>query len=445
MHETAFGFYFLFRDCALGCARAGCVLLVFSSSGVVFIFFLILGMGFFASSSAIDPAVFSFFFSSPGWTSTVFVFFIIIVRSPYHTYVCTFFLFLYLPLVWFFDPWYYLPMSLLFYQNALLTNPLNYIHPVLVMSSTTYLFSSCVRLTGLFFSRQLFTVYLYSYFFHSRFTPYYLFIAGAALVLGCFWALQLSTWGGWWVWENSELVLLFLFFLLVVLLHAYFVIFEFFLINSLAVFLIIQYVATWLFVFWWNPTSLHTFSIISVFFFHHYFAATAFLFFVDIFIDRRIRTVPYLFFLGPLTPVLLLSCWASLWFSWAPFLGGGFLIIVAFVCMQTRVFRSYAILVGHLLFLVFFILVFFFTFSSYALIIAWLFASDLVPFFCFLGAGVTNLCSLLYFQTEPTYVDSARYLPLTRLVFSLYSQYNTLAFLDPIFVFLCVFVMYFYG
>lgn len=182
-----------------------------------------------------------------------------------------------------------------------------------------------------------------------------------------------------------------------------------------------------------------------MFFFHHYFAVATFLVFVITLTDRRTRTVPYLFFLGFITPSLLLSCWVGLWLSWASFLGGFFLIKIVFVCTRTRGFRSCMVLVGHLLFLLFLVLVLFFNFSSHAFVMVWLFVSELMSFFYFSGAGVINFCSILYLQTEPIYAGSAYYLPLTRLVFSLYSSYSTLAFLDPVFVFICVFVMYFYG
>ena len=405
---------------------------------------MISGVGFFTSSFAADLTVFSFFLSSSGWTDLVFVFFFCTVLIPYYPDAFLLFFYLYLPLAWFFDPWHYFPTSLLFYQNTLLTNSLNLVHPILVTGSTVFLLSSCLSLTGLCFSPRPFYFYFYFYFLHFRQALYFLLMAGVALLFGCFWALQLSTWGGWWVWENSELFLLFLFFLLVTLLHTYFIISRFSLTNSLAILLLIEYIVFWLFVFWWNPNSLHTFSAISGFFFHHYFAITAGLLLFFTLNVRCVNAAPYLFFHNFFPPTLLLGCWVGLWFNWTSLLGGFFLITASYVFMKARVFRPRMVLINHLFFLVFLVLVVFFNFNPDAPTVVWLPGSCFMSFIYFLEAVTTNLYFLPYLQTDLTYSGNLYYLPHTGLGFTLHNSRSTLAYLDPTFVFLCVSVTCFY-
>lgn len=440
-----FLFLFFLWEQYIGFFWASCVLLILGGSGAVFICFLILEVSTFTSSLATDLTIFSFFLSSPEWTNVAFIIIFFIVWPVRCSYTFILLFYLYLPLVCFFDFWYYSSTSVLFYQNTLLTNSLNLIHPVLVIGSTVYLLSFCVNLTSLFFLPQSFDFYLYLCFFHSRWLLYYVLMAGIALLFGCFWALQLGTWGGWWVWENSELFLLFLFFLLVTLLHSYFTVFGFFLVNALAIFCLVQYEMVWLFVFWWNPDSLHTFSLVSAFFFHHYFVGATCLLFFIIFTTGRTYFVSYFFICDFFPPTLLLGCWAGLWFSGASLLGGFFLIMLLYIFMDVRVFKSPAVLTGHLLFLIFLVLVIFFNFSSYAPVIVWLLNPYLAPLVYFIEAVVISFCSLFYLQTEPIYQSNLHYVPFTGLSFASRNLYSAFAYAEPIFVFLCASVICFYG
>nr|YP_011027843.1 Cytochrome c-type biogenesis protein CcmF_i [Euplotes cristatus]UPM52053.1 Cytochrome c-type biogenesis protein CcmF_i [Euplotes cristatus] len=443
--SVVFSFCFYYGYGALSFFRTTCVLLFVRNGEAVFFFFVTLGVGFFIPSFATDLTVFSFFLTSPGWTNVVFIFFLLAVRFFPYLLVFSLLFYLFLSLGWFFDPWYYLPTSLLFYQNTLLTNPLNLTHPVLVTGSIVCLFGACVGLIGLGCTPYSFIYYFYLFFLNSRRSLYYVVTAGTALLFGCFWALQLSTWGGWWIWENSELLLLFLFFLLVALLHSYFVVGSFFLVYLLAIFFLLHYILTWLFVFWWSPNSLHTFSTVSVFFFSHYVTTIGLFLLFIIFTTWRTRTVPYCFFRSFFVPTLMLCCWIGLWLSWVIFLGAGFLAAVAYIFMTLRVFKSRVVLFSHLLFFVFFLLAIFFNFSSYVGISIWLLIPCSEPLIYFIEAVATRFCLLSYLQTEPIYPGTLVYLPFIGLSFIPHNLYTVCAYLDPIFVFLCVSVICSYG
>lgn len=87
--------------------------------------------------------------------------------------------------------------------NELLLNTLNKYHPFIFYLSAIYLVSSCLLLVNIFFINNLFSVNkLFTYeIYLVRIT---LLVNLLALFLGSWWAIQESTWGGWWNWDASE-------------------------------------------------------------------------------------------------------------------------------------------------------------------------------------------------------------------------------------------------
>jgi hypothetical protein len=100
--------------------------------------------------------------------------------------------------------------------NGLLTNSLNYYHPLILYSSFFSLVSILFLYNDSYYSYKYYSYSLYLYL------SYYLRQVSAtlsllALFLGSWWAAQEGTWGGWWNWDTSEvlgwLVLLYFFIL----------------------------------------------------------------------------------------------------------------------------------------------------------------------------------------------------------------------------------------
>lgn len=90
--------------------------------------------------------------------------------------------------------------------NPLLINPLNFVHPVLV--NFFLLFNLLCLVTFLFSTCDL--NFFYKYLLGFLKTPIILsLIMLSTLFLGGFWAFQVGTWGGWWIWDLSETLLIF--------------------------------------------------------------------------------------------------------------------------------------------------------------------------------------------------------------------------------------------
>lgn len=90
--------------------------------------------------------------------------------------------------------------------NPLLINSLNLVHPFLVNFFLFFNFLVLIIMAFKFLNLAFFyeqvrnlvgCVFLLSIIFFT------------SLFLGSFWALQMTTWGGWWVWDLSETVLIF--------------------------------------------------------------------------------------------------------------------------------------------------------------------------------------------------------------------------------------------
>lgn len=90
--------------------------------------------------------------------------------------------------------------------NPLLINSLNLIHPFLV---NFFLIFNLINLIIIILNSSGF-IFFYEKLLNATrciLIPSFFFLI--SLFLGGFWALQIGTWGGWWVWDLSETLLIF--------------------------------------------------------------------------------------------------------------------------------------------------------------------------------------------------------------------------------------------
>ena len=148
-----------------------------------------------------------------------FIFFLIITTVLNYYINCTIFLLILVSINnWFLTYPETISLNLNYLnKNLLLDNTLNLVHPPLLYLSWSLAFAV---LTCLF----LFNLLNYwggPWILKSNFnllipSTYSTLIT---LILGSFWAWQTGTWGGWWVWDSSEVLLLLLFILNCLILH----------------------------------------------------------------------------------------------------------------------------------------------------------------------------------------------------------------------------------
>ena len=89
--------------------------------------------------------------------------------------------------------------------NTLLTNSLNYYHPILLYSSFFFLTSIILLYNDSYYSSYHYAYAAYAYLsdYLAQFTN---LLSLIALFLGSWWAVQEGTWGGWWNWDASEVL-----------------------------------------------------------------------------------------------------------------------------------------------------------------------------------------------------------------------------------------------
>jgi hypothetical protein len=108
--------------------------------------------------------------------------------------------------------------DLYIYINYLLHNVLNYIHPPLLQMLTCYIYT--LTFINMLVSVSYLPDYKYNYFLKLNLNATFLYsLIFLTLFLGCFWAQQLSIWGGWWNWDSSEFLLIIILALIVVINH----------------------------------------------------------------------------------------------------------------------------------------------------------------------------------------------------------------------------------
>jgi cytochrome c biogenesis factor len=101
----------------------------------------------------------------------------------------------------------YFLVSIPYFFNNLLTNPLNKYHPVMFFTSYLFLFSMS-NFSNPFFSYKSFNSRVNTQqcnrFFIFKKLSIYILLLTVSLYLGSWWALQEGSWGGWWNWDASE-------------------------------------------------------------------------------------------------------------------------------------------------------------------------------------------------------------------------------------------------
>lgn len=105
--------------------------------------------------------------------------------------------------------------------NFLLANGLNEVHPPLL-----YLSVACILVNTLLLYTYNLTWTFFSklYFINFIKSIYSLKMTFTALFLGSWWAFQESSWSGWWAWEISETLLLYLYAVTLMFFHVRFTI-----------------------------------------------------------------------------------------------------------------------------------------------------------------------------------------------------------------------------
>lgn len=93
------------------------------------------------------------------------------------------------------------------FVNSLLLNSLNSVHPPLIYAFLLFLFILILFSFCFFFTRTLNQTAIF-YFQLLLFVNFAIYVFVFTLFLGGFWAFQVTTWGGWWVWDFSEALLL---------------------------------------------------------------------------------------------------------------------------------------------------------------------------------------------------------------------------------------------
>lgn len=102
--------------------------------------------------------------------------------------------------------------------NLLLSNNLNKYHPYILYTSSFILVTGYISLYLRFDNKYDYYIIYRNIILFSNRTLVWNFIA---LLLGSWWALQEGTWGGWWNWDTSEVLGLFIFILSLLFVHSY--------------------------------------------------------------------------------------------------------------------------------------------------------------------------------------------------------------------------------
>ena len=89
--------------------------------------------------------------------------------------------------------------------NTLLTNSLNYYHPLILYSSFFSLTSILFLYNDSYYSSQHYAYPSYAYL-SDYLSQIAITLSLIALFLGSWWAVQEGTWGGWWNWDASEVL-----------------------------------------------------------------------------------------------------------------------------------------------------------------------------------------------------------------------------------------------
>jgi hypothetical protein len=194
-----------------------------------------------------------FIFWTNYWFLFIFFMFINIINwIHFYNYYSNIYIYL---IVFFFLPYtgeifdFYLSSYLLsflninlFNINFLLLNNLNKYHPFILYTSAAYILF--LLYFFLFFQISNFNYFKNFFCFKTQINLVWcnLNLIVSALYLGSWWALQESSWGGWWNWDASETLGLLIFFFIIRIIHStnvinFYIFFQY--LSSILIFLII--------------------------------------------------------------------------------------------------------------------------------------------------------------------------------------------------------------
>nr|ACX30979.1 heme lyase [Moneuplotes crassus] len=189
--------------------------------GVFYFFYLMFLFDWAAPLN--DIQLFSFFNTAPVWHLFVICYLITFWFMFFKNQIVLFYF-----LVPFLGQFFFLNSSfsiehVLFFSNTnpLLNNSLNYLHPLIM--NTLYVASLLSLILPFWFFISIIPVresILAPLPLLRQFYSLTLCLL-LALVFGTFWAAQLDTWGGWWVWDSSEILLIQFLLVLIVGFHAW--------------------------------------------------------------------------------------------------------------------------------------------------------------------------------------------------------------------------------
>lgn len=163
--------------------------------------------------------------------------------------------------------------------NPLLTNPLNQIHPLL-----TYIFHIYTALVT-FQTGTLRDVRI-PYSWKLRILLPVVLLGMTSTLLGMFWAEQLESWSGWWVWDPSEILILLTTVLVLKLLHSRRVKKCLGTVQILYTKYTLLIVIYWVYTFSYLNTTLHSFTGVDLFFYKSWLVSIALVWMVSVAITQ---------------------------------------------------------------------------------------------------------------------------------------------------------------
>ena len=101
--------------------------------------------------------------------------------------------------------------------NVLLFNSLNSIHPFLTHICISFIY--CLLFSSLYGLNNLYlNLWFVNYYWYVIKCSYFCLLFNISLSM--WWAFQEGTWGGWWSWDISEIIIIFFLYIFLILLHS---------------------------------------------------------------------------------------------------------------------------------------------------------------------------------------------------------------------------------
>ena len=414
-----------------------CVFLVLRTVSTFFELysFILLFFLFFLFFGFLDIATLSLFITSFNWNTLVWFFLslyvIYYVFGLYFNYLFIY-LFGFLYCFAFFENFLeiYTPVP-----NVLLLNALNYIHPLFTGIYYTLVLFYLFYVPIIFFFRNYPNLVFCFFIFFIRQFLFFFFLGTVTLFLGMFWASQLETWGGWWVWDPSELLLLVVLVIGTTTIHTKLSIYRVPLFFFKVLFFL--FVIYWGFVFIYSAAGLHTFTTrITLLPSNYFFYLTVSSFFLFFSSGVRIHKTQRVFFIFLIffSYSLVLFFFSSTWFFLSTILYFRLIILEVIYTKKKHLYL-------HLIFLSSFSIVWFLTlkpffFTDSPLDSMYMFTFSCLPF-------ISNKREVAFMQDEFLYTHVS-----SLFVYFFHLRLNNFSFffdLGTPFVFFCVLGIYLCG